>query len=421
MSEPAVYASVNGRPTSLVRVTVGYVGPWTAEVALPDAAPLGVPTTVRIGGLTLVGTPLAGQDGTYAEQRKARIVGGAAAWSRDVERRGYHNDAGVKASLVAADLARELGETLGEFVPRVERVGVDWVREAGSGSTALDAVVGGVAWYVDYDGVTRVGARPAHTPDPGSYTVLSYDPAANTATLTADDPGVVRVGSTLAQGLDQPGTVRELEIVAGGEDKLRVNVWLGGAAQAPGRLAGLFTAIARRATDDRLYGAYRYRVVSQATDDRVDLQAVDVELGLPDLRAITLWPGVSGVRIRIGLGELVLVVFAEGYRSRPLVVSYAPGVAPLGLVVGGTEGEPAARKGDVVACAPVLGAAPPATAQTITLAGAGQGVGTYTFTFGPVAVPGSPTPANVLLGKIVEGSSIVSIAPPTPVATELDT
>lgn len=401
-----LYVSVNDKPCSSVRLTAGYVGPWQCEVELPYDDELPRPTRVQIGSLTLVGTPLAGMDGTYATQRKARIVGGAAAWSNAVPRKGYHNDAGVKALEVAQDAARECGETLGSFVPARERVGIDFAREPGPASRALEAVIGTVAWWVDYDGRTNVGTRPVHVPSAASYTVLAYDPADRRATLHVDDPSLVRVGSTLTAGLEGARVVRELELVASGDEGLRVHVWLGGADHDAGRLASLMAAITSRLTDGRLYGAYRYRVVSQAGDERLDLQAVDLELGLPDLRAITPCPGVAGVHGVVPVSGQVLVMFAEGLRSRPYVIAYAPYGTDGFVPTGESQGARAARKGDAVSSG---------------------GIGTYA-TFGPVPggapvpmvlgvaylvsfdqTPPTPLLAAPLAGEITEGSSLVFI------------
>jgi hypothetical protein len=405
MSEQ-LYVSVNGHPCSSARLTVGYVGPWQCEVELPHDDVLTHPTRVQIGALTLVGVPLPSADGTYASQRRARIVGGAAAWSNNVPRKGYHNDAGVKAREVADDAARECGETLGSFIPTSERIGADFAREAGPASSALEAVIGSTAWWVGYDGLTNVGPRPAHTPAPDSYTILAYDPAGRVATLTADDPSAVQVGSTLLNGLDAPGVVRELEIEAGGQDKLRMHVWLGGTAQDPGRLAGLFTSIIQRTSAAHLFGAYRYRVVTQAADERLDLQAVDRELGLPDLKSITPCPGVAGVHGAVPASGQVLVMFAEGDRSRPFVVAYAPFGTDGFVLSGQATSARAARVGDAVSSGgagtlvtfgPVPGGAP--TPMILGVA--------YLVSFN--STPPTPVLAAKLSGAITKGSSMVQI------------
>jgi hypothetical protein len=347
------YVTVNGQPVTSARVVVGYTGPWHAEVTLPSDAAIGPAVTLRIGELTLVGTVLADSDGTVVLRRMTRIVGGAGGWSSTLVRKGYHNDAGIKARLIADDAAREVGESIGSFVPRAERVGVDFARADGLASRALEASIGeGIAWWVDYAGITNVGARPAHAPDVATYQVLAYDPAQRIATLTANDASIVQVGSTISEGLDVPGTVRELEIVASGSEPLRMTAWLGGSGQDMGRLAGLLTRIAQRTADVPLWGTYRYRVVTQGPDERLTLQAVQPRPGLPDIGPVTVWPGVPGVHGDVALGGEVLVTFVDGDPAQPLVTAFAPfgsnGFTPTELVIGGDVGMPAARQQDAV-------------------------------------------------------------------------
>ena len=342
------YVTANGHTCVHAKVTVGYVGPWTAELHMPDAAELGDQVTLRIGPLTLVGAPVPDMQGTYGEQRWIRIAGGAAGWSRPIGPLGYHNDAGVKALLVAQDAAREVGETLGTFVPARERIGSDFAREAGPASRALSRAIGSAAWWVDYAGVTQVGPRPERALQAATYTVLSFDPAERTAVLIADDPTTIQVGATLTDGIDRPSVIREMEITASGDEPLRFHVWLGGTEQQPGRLATLLEGIVQRAMDAQLFGVYRYRVVQRGGDDRLDLQAVDTTRGLPDLRSITVMPGITATRSLVTPGGIVLVQFCEGDRARPVVVSCAAygteGFAPSD---GGTAHR-AAREGDEV-------------------------------------------------------------------------
>lgn len=396
MTEASTYVSANGHTCDRARVTVGYVGPWTAELHLPSDVELTTPVTLRIGTLTLVGAPVPGMDGTYAEQRTVRLAGGAAGWSQAVGRKGYHNDAGVKALLVAQDVAVEAGETLGAFVPTSERVGSDYAREAGPASRALSNVIGsGAAWWVDYAGVTQVGQRAASTLVSKSYQVLSFDPSERTATLIADDPTTITVGATIVEGIDRPSVIRELEITANGDEPLRFHVWLGGGEdQQAGRLAQLLINIARRALDDRLYGVYRYRVVQRGGDDRLDLQAVDSAFGLPDLRSITVMPGITATRSLVTPGGIVLVQFCEGDRARPVVVSCAAYGAEGFAPTTGATAKRAAREGDIVRVALPTGA----ISGSIGAAPGTPFTGTITW------------PGVYATGNVMQGSDIVLIA-----------
>lgn len=344
------YAALNGHRLTSVRLTVGNVGPWVADCDFESDPDLGGRVTLTIGELKLVGTVMAQRSGTFGAQRRVRVVAGAGGWSKAVDAKQYHNDAGVKARLVAEDAARAVGETLGDFVPATERIGRDYAREVGPASRALESVIGGVPWWVDHDGVTRVGVRPTAAVDANAYTVLAYDPRDRIATLAVDDPSAVRVGSVISERLSGPQTVRALELRVNA-DELRVLAWCGGNESAYGHLAGLLRSIVQRTMDGKLWGHYRYRVIRMA-GDRVELQAVRKAVGLPDLLPLSVWPGVAGAHAELAPGTEVLVVFLEGDRAQPVVVAFAGkdgvGFVPAQLTLGGPAGSPVARQGDMV-------------------------------------------------------------------------
>lgn len=345
------FASVNGQRLSSLRVVAGNVGPWFADLEFEEAPDLAGKVTITVGALQLVGTVVPQFDGTFGQQRKCRVVAGANGWGTMLGPKAYHNDASIKAQLIAADAARECGETLGGFVPAADRVGNDFVRRAALASNVLEEVIGSVAWWVDYAGVTQVGPRPASAIDSSTYEVLAHDPRTRIVTLAVDDPGAVTVGSILSERLDAPQTVRDLELHLDG-GALRITAWCGGSEREPGRLPGLFREIARRATDAELWGKYRYRVVRMAVDGRVELQAVSKASGLPDVAPISMWPGVPGTHAVLTPGAEVLVEFVEGDRTMPIVTHFAgkggAGFVPVTLTLGGDTGVAAARQGDAV-------------------------------------------------------------------------
>jgi hypothetical protein len=67
----------------------------------------------------------------------------------------------------------------------------------------------------------------------------------------------------------------------------------------------------------------RYRVVSIAVDGRLNLQIVRKTAGFPDALPISLWPGVPGGKGAPALGSTVLVQFADGDPSLPVVTHFA--------------------------------------------------------------------------------------------------
>lgn len=340
--------TLNGAHCKAARVVVGARGPWVAEVELANddtiaTTPRGA--SLSIGGATLVGTVLT--QGTHGGVRKLRLVGGAGTWGQVTAPKGYHNDLGVRAQIVALDAAVAVGEQLGSFTPRSERIGADYARRAAAASRALEDAAGGADWWVGYDGVTVVGTRASTTPDPSTYDVKAYDPDTERVTLWAADVTKVPIGARLTKGLDTVRTVRELEIVADPED-LRIVAWCG---VGVGALAQSFRDIVTRLTDGPAFGLYRYRVV-RVVADRVELQATRKSAGLPDVLPVSMMPGVAGAHATLTLGTEVLLAFEDGDRTRPVVVSFAgkDGQAPTPVLLElcGPGAPFAARQGDAV-------------------------------------------------------------------------
>lgn len=401
----ASIVNVNGLSASRAEIHVPGEGPWWADLDMADEADgLTGRVTIRVGASELIGTIRAGASGTFGQRRRIRVVGGADGWGRMLPRRSYHNDAGVKASVVAEDAAREAGEQLGSFAGGADRLAADYVRAAGPASNALEGAARGATWWVDYAGLTHVGERPASSPDASAYEVLSYDPRHREVVLAVDDLSAVNVGSTLSERLDEPVTVRSLELVVS-SDGIRLTAWCPSAGRRS-QLADSMRAIVERMTDSRLWGVYRYRVV-RMHGDRVDVQAVRAVVGLPDLLAISMWPGVAGAHAELTPSAEVLVQFIEGDREQPVIVGFAgkdgAGHVPTSLTLCGSA-QRVARQGDLVQCGgpgtivtlwPVTG--PPAPPNAAVVAGA-----PHLISFS--SVPPNIGPAAPLYGAISTGS-----------------
>jgi hypothetical protein len=352
------FATLGNARVRRLSLTVPNTGVWCAEVELIDAPELadGAQVDLRIGTSTWRGTVAPGENGVFALTRKCMVKGGGGGWNKTLPAKHYHNDFGVRAVEVAADLARETGETLGSFVPASERIGIDYVREAGiTAAGTLADIIGGVPWWVGQDGLTNVGIRPATQLNSDAYELLNYEPRLRIATLgvNASDIGPIVIGATLVdQRIDRPAVIREYTVELA-EDRLRVQAFCADDDRIAGNLAELLTAIVRRVMDERLLGRFRYRVVNMLADGRVDLQAVNKSSGVPDMRYVSAWPGVAGAHAKLTPGAEVLVEFIEGDRAQPIMTGFVgaqgPGFVPVKLVLGGTSGEPAARKGDTVA------------------------------------------------------------------------
>lgn len=334
------FARVDEHPVQSITVHVPAIGPWWAEVVFEGAPLVSGRASIWLGGLELVGTIDPTHDGIHGLQRRARIVAGAGAWASPLEPRAYHNDAQVRARTVAEDAAREAGEQLGDFVPSVERIGIDYVRQAGPASRALEDVIGDAAWWVGYDGRTHVGARAAG--DAEGYEILEVEPAHRVVTLSCDELDGILVGRTLeGPQLEAPLTIRDLAIAVT-EEGVRVRAWCGGTDRSQSRLVDALRSIIARATDGALFGTWRYRVVRRSAD-RVELQAVRRAPGLPDVLPVSMWPGCAGAHASLAAGAEVLVQFIGGDRREPIVTHFAGkdgvGWRPSTLVLGVHETE----------------------------------------------------------------------------------
>ncbi len=315
------YANVDGHTCIEAVLHVPNVGPWWADVVFEGAPEVSGAVVFALGDLQLHGTVDLSADGTFGEQRRSRIVAGGGGWATLVTAQHYHSEAGVRALGVAQDAARLAGETLGTFAPAVDSIGADYTREAGLASRVLEDVIGGTPWHVDYSGQTIVGTRATAEADAADYQVLDFNPRENLVTLAIDDLETVGIGSILSEGLDNPLTVRELEVRVS-VDASRTTAWGGGTAAGRGRLAGLVEGVVRAVTDDRLPYKYRYRVIRMATN-RVELQAVALTAGLPDVLPVSMRPGVAGAHAKLVAGSRVLVEFIEGDRTMPVIVGFA--------------------------------------------------------------------------------------------------
>lgn len=331
-------ATVNGERATSVCVHVPWLGVWWADVELEEAPDVSGAVTIALSGLELRGTVVAAQAGTDNLRRTLRVVGGAGGWASLLPAKSYHNDASIRARTIIEDAAREAGETLGDVAPALERIGADYVRQAGPASRALEDVAGGAPWWVAYDGRTHMGTRPSVEGDV-SLEVLEYDPRSRLATLVVDDLSTVGIGYVLSTSrLDELQTVRELELNVQA-DQVRVKAWCGGQDGARSRLGGALRSVIARSTDARLFGSWRYRVV-QMSADRVTLQAVRRGAGLPDLDPVSMWPGMAGLHAELTPSVEVLVTFVEGDRSLPVITHFAgkdrAGWAPANLTLDAT-------------------------------------------------------------------------------------
>jgi hypothetical protein len=312
-----------------LRVDVPRIGTWHAQVQLDDLASMLTTVVIAVadGALELHGVVV--EDRVDHSERMLDVVGGAGGWSRVVDATSYANDAGVKASLVAADVARACGESMGRFEPGVAVLGNAYVRDRRSAWATLLDVAGGVECYVDFDGTTVCapwGARQL------TVNVLGYVPEQQCVIV---DDFTVRIGDTLdGDLLPGPLTVQRLVIVAGSESAPQCQCYCSSSTDIASQLEGIIERVQHRV----LTTLCEYRVVQQV-GDRLNLQPVHRADGLPDLQRVEVWGAVPGVRPSILPGARALVAFIGGSRARPVIVAFGPAsdaqFAPTALTLSG--------------------------------------------------------------------------------------
>jgi hypothetical protein len=353
MTDKSAFIGLDGHRVRALKLQVSARGPWFAEVDLVDVADVSGRVTLTVGETELVGTIVPQQGGAFALQTSVRIVGGNGGWGKLLDARGYHNDAGLKARLIAEDAARECGEVLQSFSASTERIGLDYARPNVPASTVLEYAAGTAAWWVDYNGLTYVGERIRSELPASAYVLQQFNARERVAQLAIDDLASLQIGSIIDdERLDSPVTVYDFEVSTRDNSPLRASVWFGPPSHQAGRLSSLLRAIIGHTTAGELWGCYRYRVATMNGDGRVDLQAVRKSAGLPDLRSVSQWPGLPGSAPTLALGAEVIVQFIDGDPAQPMVTAYAgpggAGFVPTQLVLGGDTGQPAARQGDSV-------------------------------------------------------------------------
>ncbi len=308
--------SLAGITATHVRLVTPWIGAWFAEVEL-DLETMTAPlpsgrVVLTIGDEALVGRVDARATSRLGAKASVRVLAGGGGWDLPVRSQHFHNDAGVTLLAVAQATAAEVGEVVGS-APRV-RLGVDYVRSAGPASRILHAD----PWYVNDIGVTRIEAR-AEESAPKDLEILGWDPASSVAELAPDV--IVRPGWVLTDDRFGSQVVRDVEQTWSAAGT-RASAFC--ATTARSRLAGTLAHAVREFAGVAHLKSYRYRVVLMA-GERVALQAVKKDAGMPDAIPLSLVYGVPGVTAVLTPGQEVLVEFVAGDPAQPVVRSYVDG------------------------------------------------------------------------------------------------
>ncbi len=310
--------TLNAKAVLAATLILPAAGVWHADVevgngeALTSAIGQPMKASLVFGDVSLTGTILP-KGGAYGGRGWFRVVGGANGWGKDVAAKPYRSAAGVKASTVLGDVARDAGETLGAFTDF--RVGGWYTRVEAEARDVLEDLSKG-EWYVDEAGVTQLGAR-AKKAWTKTHRLLDARPDRNWVRIAADSltdrvPGAQREGLTAA-------TVRHE--LAG--EKLHTTIW-GTSGATPGdRLLQRIVAIVRALLRPTFFhGLYEFRVRG-GSGGYLDLTPAKKSLGLPAMNNVPVRVGVYGARGTPTNGTGVLVGFVNGDPSIPFVNNFA--------------------------------------------------------------------------------------------------
>lgn len=347
-------ASLNGLAVTRARVIVPAWGvPWI-DCDVTEDDPIADAVTFVLADITIACFAISG--GAHSGRASYRLAAGVGGWGKVLPAKPYADDMGIKPATLLHDAAREAGETLDESFT-LPRVGPHYARASGVASNTLNAVAPR-AWRVDFDGVTRIGARIATTYT-GDGVRTHVDPAGMSVEIATEELAQLLPGVSIDGNL--PATDVEY-ILEGG--KLSARVYFG--RRSSRRLFAL-SAILDALDPWRKYRAtYEFRVVSQ-TGDRLNLQPIRSSTGMPSLERVPVRPGMAGLKSQVALGEPVLVAFADGDPSRPQVTNHAavgdPGWMPINLELGEAPTLGVARLTDTVQAGPFAGVITGASAR----------------------------------------------------------
>lgn len=332
--------TLNELDVTRARVQIPAFGIWWADVEIASEVELAGAVVLRFADLELRGTIRSG--GPYQGTSRYRIAAGAGGWGSEVVAKSYANDLGVKRSTVLLDAAAAADEVFAADTIPADRIGPAYVREAGPMSRVLHHLAP-EAWYVGEDGTTRIGRR-ARVDLTLDVTRSDEDIARGVIELASDQVGEI-VPGVVVDGLEAVDVEHRLE-----DRKIRSTLWVAGLSSTARRLTAWRRLIDQVLPDLRYRGLYEYRIVSQ-DGERLNLQAVRVSVGLPDLGRVPVRPGVPGCRADHVLGSLVLVAFVNADPARPVVVAFddpdSPGFVPDELHLANADGR-VLREGDTL-------------------------------------------------------------------------
>lgn len=307
-------ATLNGHKVTDARLTIPAWGASYHDVSIDGEVSLSGAATLVVADLTIKGTFLSG--GPAVGRSYFRIVAGSGGWGKLLPKKAYANDLGVKFTTVLGDAASAVGETIVfSDADKATKLGPAFVRAEAPASRLLELLAPN-NWYISEDGATHFGQRSKTTLNSKAARVTPLDKARGTLTLASETianilPGIV------VDGLEAVDVEHEISAKGG----LRSKLWGRQGGGNSRRLAAFRSIVDQIDPDRKFRGCFEYRVVSQ-TGNRLNLQAIRVSTGMPDLLRVYVRPGTPGTKADHPLGARVIVGFVDNDPARPFVSNF---------------------------------------------------------------------------------------------------
>lgn len=188
-----MFSELSGNHVVEGRITIPGRGLWHADVTLDKEVP-----TLAAAGLILLVADLRLTCAVYRKpipyqgKTRVRLIGGAGGWRKEIPEKGYKLATGVRLGLLLADAARECGERITLADDRI--LGFHYSRDRAPAMRLLNRWLAD-EWWIDADGMTRTGPRPASLVA-SPFSLLGYDGARGVATVATEKPGDFLPGRT---------------------------------------------------------------------------------------------------------------------------------------------------------------------------------------------------------------------------------
>jgi hypothetical protein len=364
--------TINDQPITRGEIRLFEQGDWYADISTNSAEqlPNGSRVTIVAETLTLSGAIVRGG---ITDSVGRYQVAGRPEWEQSLPARttaAYRSAGAVMRQTVLSDLARDvLGASWASLVvmPPAANLGQHYERTGTSGAVTIlgrDALaLLGVPWYVRADGLTVFGVRPAGVVATQERVLVEYRNdsigyrVVNCEDVAAFAPGLTFEGETIGE-----------VVYALSADDIKLHVWT---RQASSAFADAVRAVWRRLFPRaELQGVFSYVTVGPSQSGKHDLRSTRSR-HLPDVKLADMW-SAAGFAAELAAGTRVLISFADGDPSSPVLVAVEPGVAPTSSTLDatssvgidavavnlGTAEAPVIRNGDAVTIATLPGPTP---------------------------------------------------------------